>query len=398
MEDSYAAGPRTRPRGSARCYNPRVRGRRNRSDGPPAGPPRDRWADHARGLGIVLVVYGHVARGLMNAGVLPRGGFWLRLDEAIYAFHMPLFFFLSGLYLVPSLRKRGRLGVALSKVDTILYPYLLWTLLHGSARLLMNGHTNHGTLGVQEVLAFWVPLDQFWFLFGLFFVFLLALAPWPLPRGRRGRRLLVPLLLYGSLLLYATRGQLPLAWQQVYVVPFAVYFALGAAYAGLTARLPAWKTTLGCAGLGAALLVFLVLRHGDELLNPWGAFAPSGRTLLLATAGILLTVATARLTARLRAPGLAALGAASLLIYVSHTVFAAGARIALQRTLGVEDPAVHLALGLAAGLGVPTGLLWLFGDRRLSFLLRTPAPLRVTRMLEPREPAQPEPRPRPAAA
>ena len=50
---------------------------------PPAGG-RLEWIDVARGIGIVAVVVGHV---------WTRGG----LRDAMYSFHMPLFFLLSGL-------------------------------------------------------------------------------------------------------------------------------------------------------------------------------------------------------------------------------------------------------------------------------------------------------------
>ena len=47
-----------------------------------------------------------------------------------------------------------------------------------------------------------------------------------------------------------------------------------------------------------------------------------------------------------------ALGRASLFIYLAHTVFSGAVRIALLQA-GIEDPALHLALGVAAGLAGP---------------------------------------------
>ncbi|WP_043367549.1 acyltransferase family protein, partial [Cupriavidus sp. WS] len=59
---------------------------------------RDVWVDNAKGIGIILVVYGHVARGLHSAGIWSDATSFSFLDSAVYSFHMPLFFFLSGLY------------------------------------------------------------------------------------------------------------------------------------------------------------------------------------------------------------------------------------------------------------------------------------------------------------
>jgi acyltransferase len=52
--------------------------------GPSPGQARLAWLDNARGIGICLVVLGHAL----------NGGF---VHDVIFAFHMPLFFFLSGL-------------------------------------------------------------------------------------------------------------------------------------------------------------------------------------------------------------------------------------------------------------------------------------------------------------
>lgn len=54
---------------------------------------RHAYIDRAKGLAIILVVLGHVV-----ANQPPPGGEWYwALKDRIYAFHMPLFVFLSGL-------------------------------------------------------------------------------------------------------------------------------------------------------------------------------------------------------------------------------------------------------------------------------------------------------------
>lgn len=56
------------------------------------------WIDKAKGIGIILVVYGHVARGIFNAGIPMNEKSFGIIDSVIYSFHMPLFFFLSGFF------------------------------------------------------------------------------------------------------------------------------------------------------------------------------------------------------------------------------------------------------------------------------------------------------------
>src|ERR1051325_2370139 len=128
---------------------------------------RNLWVDYAKAIGIVLVVYGHVVRGLLNAGILQDAEFHGLVDSVIYSFHMPLFFFLSGLFFYSSFVKRGTGGLLVNKIDTIVYPFLVWSLLQGSVEALMSRYTNGG-VSFSEVLTVWEPRQQFWFLYALF--------------------------------------------------------------------------------------------------------------------------------------------------------------------------------------------------------------------------------------
>ena len=121
-----------------------------------------------------MALYGHVTRGLAKAG-LPINEYWFSLvDSVIYSFHMPLFFFLSGLFFYDSLIKRGKTGLIFEKLITVIYPYILWSLLQGLCEVLLSKYTN-GELRLDQVLSFaWEPRAQFWFLYALFLVFFLC--------------------------------------------------------------------------------------------------------------------------------------------------------------------------------------------------------------------------------
>ena len=103
---------------------------------------RSSWADYAKGIGILLVVYGHVARGLHNAGVSVSEKTYLLIDSIIYSFHMPLFFFLSGIFFVGSFNSRGATKLVLSKVDTIFYPFVIWSIFQGCIEATLSNYTN----------------------------------------------------------------------------------------------------------------------------------------------------------------------------------------------------------------------------------------------------------------
>ena len=124
------------------------------------------WIDLSKGLGIIFVVYGHVARGLNSAGL----GFELfrQIDNVIYAFHMPLFFLLSGYFFLKS-SDAGALSYFKSKASTILFPYLIWSLIQIVIMFFASNYTN-GTISLNDVFTFFLPRGQFWFLLALFFI------------------------------------------------------------------------------------------------------------------------------------------------------------------------------------------------------------------------------------
>ncbi len=114
---------------------------------------RYNWANYVKAVGIILVVYVHVARGMYKAGIEYNNAIYLLADSAIYIFIMPLFFFLSGLFFIPSLKKRGAFGLFKNKLATIFYPYVVWSLLQGGIEVLLSNYTN-GSLMIRQVISF----------------------------------------------------------------------------------------------------------------------------------------------------------------------------------------------------------------------------------------------------
>ena len=89
--------------------------------------------DYGRGIGIFLVVLGHVLIGLDDHAILAESSYPIGLAFSrgavawIYAFHMPLFFFLSGL-LAERLVRKPFGDVLSSRLRGIAWPYVLWSL------------------------------------------------------------------------------------------------------------------------------------------------------------------------------------------------------------------------------------------------------------------------------
>src|SRR5579871_3688954 len=75
---------------------------------------RVRWIDIARGIGIILVLYGHLFVSDKN-------------NYLIFAFHMPLFFFISGLVFKPT--SKSLWEIIKKYFRQLLIPYYIFAVL-----------------------------------------------------------------------------------------------------------------------------------------------------------------------------------------------------------------------------------------------------------------------------
>src|SRR3546814_10432985 len=118
------------------------------------------------------------------------------------SFHIPLYFFLSGLFFFDSLQKRGRGGLIINKVDTIVYPFIVWSLLQGLFEVVLSNYTNGQVTLVEVFSLLWMPRAQFWFLYALFLVFVVCAFLY----ARADRRYFLPfVVLFGLLYVFQDR-------------------------------------------------------------------------------------------------------------------------------------------------------------------------------------------------
>lgn len=328
---------------------------------------RQSWVDIAKGIGILLVVYGHVARGVFNAGVAMDEGLFHLIDSLIYSFHMPLFFFISGLFFLASLASKGRGGLIASKIDTILYPYLIWSLLQGGLEVFLSAHTN-GQAQASDVLALlWKPRQQFWFLYALFLISLTCALVY---RGNNSRRFVLATSLV-FLLAHLFRDDIHLGLQGGFVTGNAVFFALGilARAFDLPGRLASFEA------LAVSALLFAASQFTYHHIL--GLDFASGGPYFLANAvlGIVFIVALSVRLSALNTGWLAYLGGASMAIYLMHVLAGSGCRILMKSLLGIDDAATHLVLGTLLGTLLPLAAFRVATRWHLGFLFSPPRPL-----------------------
>lgn len=305
---------------------------------------RIEWLDRARGIGIILVVFGHVERGLATSDIVHGYG-WALTDFVLYCFHMPLFMFISGLNVDGSLR-HGRPTFLKSKILSIAYPYILWSLLQGMI-LFYAGSLANTPKGLDDLARIaWDPMSQFWFLYALF-AFMVAAA-----------FLDARMQLVIAVVAYLVIDLVPMDNIVSKLMHFMVFFALGRVMATYKDAMRPRTDVAAAALLILAFNAVLLFRQG-------GISYDSTLALPSAISGLVVVL---WLSQRMdKAPMLTFLGSMSMAIYLMHILAGAGARIVMLRMLHVPPlAAIYVPICTIAGIGVP--ILGYFVAKRLGML------------------------------
>ncbi|MGO4957874.1 acyltransferase family protein [Luteococcus sp. Sow4_B9] len=335
---------------------------------------RSLWVDYAKAIGIVLVVYGHVVRGLLNAGLLKNAELHWLVDSIIYSFHMPLFFFLSGLFFHGSFRKRGTVGLLATKVDTIVYPYLVWSLLQGSIEAVLAGQTNAGA-SFTDVLKLWIPRQQFWFLYALFLVFCAAMLVY---RRVKPKAFLAVVAL--GALIFLVKSAFPEHFLVGFITHNFVFFAFGVWFNEVKGFIEARAVGM-MIGSGVLFVAAEYWFHRPTQNNS----ADGGlASLCMAVLGIVFTVSTCMVLARRPVQWMLTIGTLSMPIFLMHILCSSGSRIILSKALGIDDGLLHIITGCALGILVPIIVTTFLQARGITGLFEAPPALSLARRLQPR--------------
>lgn len=324
---------------------------------------RTQWVDYAKAIGIILVVYGHVARGLDNAGLNTPEPWFTTIDSVIYSFHMPLFFFLSGLFFIQSLSAKGMRKLMLSKVDSVFYPYVLWSIIQGCLEVFLAGHANSSVSYGDVFSLLWQPRAHFWFLYALFFVFLFAAVVYSLV----AKKYSVFILLFSTLLYL-----LPLAFRQNIIVNFVcghfVFFALGIIFTKY-ANIAHFTSPFALFSAALAFTLSQWFFHSQLQLN----YTNQGALLLaLSCISIGFVVVLAAQLTRTNLKFLAYIGASSMAIYLMHVLAGSSTRILLTKVLNIESFLIHLIVGCLVAVLAPLAAASVLSALKIPFVFSAP--------------------------
>ncbi|KAA0697684.1 hypothetical protein DTW90_20120 [Neorhizobium sp. P12A] len=294
--------------------------------------------DIARGVAIILVVFGHTQRGLVAANVMYG---YVISDYVIYTFHMPLFFVLSGYFFRgPATEEPQQWWWTRSRA--IVYPYFLWSIIQGIIAYAVSGSgATNGAMSLSRIFEIlWDPISPYWFLYALFFGNVLAML---LIRLGTGLMMALAFIFFISTFLLV-----PDVIQDVAYGFF--YFSIG-----IFLRDKSLLRYLPTSGVAAMLLTagFLVVALFSLLTG-----VPERLPILAAFLGIAALVSTCfclernlAQTAPLRF--LALIGQCSMAIFVMHIIIVSTCRFAFVRLLHIEDPAPILVTATIMGVLVP---------------------------------------------
>lgn len=303
------------------------------SVGIPHNSQRLAWLDIARGIGIILVVAGHVERGLVSSNIA-KSDVWSVLDLGIYTFHMPLFMLLAGLNVTTSLKK-GKSSFLVSKIRSVILPYLIWSIIQGSLLIIFAGSTNN-SMGLVDLFSIgWKPISPFWFLYALFVYFCIVTVT-------IDRYILI---LMGLCSIILADSFDPGSFVNLLCHHF-LFFVIGATAGDwIKAWSPSRPTLILLAGMAGYFI-------GWQILAPDKTAYSSVTALPCAIMGMVVVLAIARMLDR-SAPYLEWIGQRSMPIYVMHIIAASGSRIVLQKFGLTAEAPVYFLVGLASGVAFP---------------------------------------------
>jgi fucose 4-O-acetylase-like acetyltransferase len=303
------------------------------------------WADTARGIGIILVVYGHVMVGLQASPVSFPNDLYRNCFQWIWSFHMHLFFFLAGFFAYKSLEKTTHREFIIRKFHTIAYPYLVWSAIQGLLQFISRNYTN-SSISIYDIInIFYIPLpgQHFWFIYVLF-IFFVSFAIF----NRNKYGLLSLYIISVSLYFFPVHSNLRIIQK---VNQFFLFFMLGVMYFQINGE----KFIVHIKNNITVYKIFvIVMTYAGIYLFLTTQKDYSTIRLLISLQGIFLILHLSLFFEKYKKLcWLNFVGKYSLQIYLMHSIFLAASRIVLLYVFKIDALPIHIVSGTICGLMFP---------------------------------------------
>ncbi len=324
---------------------------------------REVGPDYAKMMGIILVVFGHTIRGLINAEILPSdSAFWINLDRAIYLFHMPLFFFLSGMFIQQVLAKTDVIDFIRRNILIFIVPLIFWSYTQTGIQYFAASSVNVERSLAYVIQAPFPPKQQFWFLWALFLISCFSAVVLKIANGKTLLTLLALLALavmsVGDMfgltgITFKMAGQT--FGEAVFFFP---YFVMGVLLGSSAVSRSSVRFIVYLLAFASSIIVYLLgYRESNAFFYLFSFICVYTSYQCLAFIGESVQ---ARLADNNRHNHfvqtvhnfLIFIGMNSFIIYLAHIIPEAGIRVVLIQ-LGITDPLIHVTAGTFFGLLAP---------------------------------------------
>ena len=307
---------------------------------------REIWVDYTKIFACILVVVGHLLQGLKKADIRWNDNLYYYINEFIYLFHMPLFMCLSG-YLYGKYTKikdkNDYSKFIKKKIINLGIPYLIFYISYVLINMMFSSSVN-SKKGLQDIFnIFTNPISPFWFLYALVVIFILIPIIEKLLNYKEKSIFCLLIILFISSLFFRTK---------VYAIDiflrYAVYFYFGVLIIKLkNLRQLNLKSTLINAILFTILAISCCIIGKQKIIN---INIISFIKFILALYGVVVSINIFNKLEKNKYFDVMA--KYTFPIYLMHTTFSAGIRIALLK-IGIYNFYIHFILGLTLGITMP---------------------------------------------
>lgn len=301
---------------------------------------REVWVDNVKVFACMFVVLGHFFQSMVKSEILPESSFLQWFDQAIYCFHVQLFFVCSGYlyqrFTLVNSRSSWKNNVW-KKTIALGVPYVTFSMITWGMKAVFSGMVNSEEAGLFTVL-FLEPMPPYWYLHTLFLCFLITPT---LKKGTMPAAVVLALLeKVFAVSGLATEIGVPYVIRNLF--SNEIWFLAGMVSA-LSARKKQGSQIRHLFGGALAIAVFIgtdIFLFRTENTDRWSEFLLG----IVACAGISLLI-KGWFWKNKQNPVWGIAAKYTMPVFLMHTIFAAGLRSALFK-MGIENAAVHVTAGL----------------------------------------------------
>ena len=302
------------------------------------------------------------------------------LNIFFFSFRMPLFFIVSGLFFRLSLLKKGTGNFIRNRAQTILYPLIIWGIIHITLQLIFSEYVNANRHPSDYFRLLYQPrsIEQFWYLNALFSVSVLYAIVTTYARFSSTRQLVLGILFY-AVAAYLHINDIEAGFITD-VLFFYFFFAIGDAASGFMLDPGNYKKIASYKTLFLVLPVFIIIQHYFTYLNlshKNDYYVQNYQPALFAVAalvgGSFVLVVSFLLQKADKIRFLRVIGYHSLYIYVTNLMITASTRVLMVRFLHIDNVGLIVLVGTITGIIIPMvfynlmvrmGAWWLFTLRK----------------------------------